>query len=170
MTSHNHTSCAFRPLAAKPLPAPIDLNARPSKSPLPIFAPGRSWGRRHWRTGRKPDPCRWIAGGERLPGGLIDFVSTRDLLFAVGFIDSGRPRGGRLSLEFLGHDFLVHSRRKGWLSLIAMPTPERSDPHYTAGGVSGWGRIRRPCRRDFAHQRCKEAIRSPFLNSSMPEK
>jgi len=91
MTSHNHTSCAFRPLAAKPLPAPIDLNARPSKSPLPIFAPGRSWGRRHWRTGRKPDPCRWIAGGERLPGGLIDFVSTRDLLFAVGFIDSGRP-------------------------------------------------------------------------------
>ena len=117
MTSHNHTSCAFRPLAAKPLPAPIDLNARPSKSPLPIFAPGRSWGRRHWRTGRKPDPCRWIAGGERLPGGLVDFVSTRDLLFAVGFIDSGRPRGGRLSLEFLGHDFLVHSRRKGWLSL-----------------------------------------------------
>ena len=91
-------------------------------------------------------------------------------LFAVGFIDSGRPRGGGLSLEFLGHDFLVHSRRKGWLSLIAMPTPERSDPHYTAGGVSGWGRIRRPCRRDFTHQRCKEAIRSPFLNSSMPEK
>jgi hypothetical protein len=131
MTSHNPTSCVFRPLAAKPLPAPIDLNARPSKSPLPIFAPGRSWGRRHWSTGRKPDPCRWIAGGERLPGGLIDFVPTRDLLFEVGFIDRGRPRGGRLSLEFLGHDFLVHSRRKGWLSLIAMPTPERSDPNYT---------------------------------------